>query len=160
LIFNDKYCLRDYEEVGSGKKQYEGLKVGRIFMNLPYVVGSVLRLMDDTGLSFRIAVNTNKETIIEIIKNSFKELNLIEETVNQFELRNNNIVIARNDDFDFALTLTDVDSFLYYEYNIDFYPIKFAIALDEQILLAKKIKKAFEECSIKSEIISEFEHLL
>lgn len=114
--------------------------------------------MQDISVSFRIAVNTNKEKIIEILKNndicqiSFEEKKLV--------IGRNNVEISYNKDYDEQLSVVDEDGYLYYQNNLDFYPKDNGMTLENQIQLAKEISKKFVDYGIASEIIAEFENLL
>lgn len=115
--------------------------------------------MQDISLSFFIAVNTDKETIIKILKTQ-KDILLVLFEHDQIIVGRNNVEIKRNEDYDEKLSLTDEDAFLYYESNMYFYPCDDALMLKEQIQLAKVICKTFVESGISSEIVAEFEEWL
>lgn len=112
--------------------------------------------MQDISLSFFIAVNSDKETIIKILR--------VQEDIlfghNRIIIGKNCVEIKRNEDYDKKLSLIDEDAFLYYESNMYFYPYDDTLMLDEQIQLAKKICKVFVESGISSEIVAEFERWL
>ncbi len=114
--------------------------------------------MQDISVSFRIAVNANKEKIIEILKEYKSCLTLLEEK--WFCICGNNMQINYNEDYDKELSIVDEDGFLYYENNIDFYPKDDTIMLENQVQLAKEILQKFTNYGIASEIIAEFENLL
>lgn len=113
-------------------------------------------MMQDISLSFFIAVNSDKETIIKILR--------VQEDIlfghNWIIIGKNCVEIKRNEDYDKKLSLIDEDAFLYYESNMYFYPYDDTLMLDEQIQLAKKICKVFVESGISSEIVAEFERWL
>lgn len=115
--------------------------------------------MQDMSVSFRIAVNTNRDKIIEILK-MYKYSDMIELEDNELVIGQNNVVIKYNEDYDKILSSVDEDSYLYYESNIDFYPKDNTVLLEKQIQLAKDILKIFVDYGISSEIIAEFENLL
>ncbi|GFI24815.1 hypothetical protein IMSAGC011_03619 [Lachnospiraceae bacterium] len=115
--------------------------------------------MQDISLSFFIAVNSDKETIIKILK-AQEDILLSLFGHNRIIIGKNNVEIKRNEDYDKKLSLTDEDAFLYYESNMYFYPYDDTLMLDEQIQLAKKICKVFVESGISSEIVAEFEKWL
>ena len=115
--------------------------------------------MQDISISFRIAVNTNKERIIELLKMN-KDISIITLEENKLIIGQNNVVITRNEDYDEVLSSVDEDAYLYYENNMDFYPKDNAVLIEKQIQLAKDISKKFCDYGISSEIITEFENLL
>lgn len=96
--------------------------------------------MQDISLSFFIAVNSDKETIIKILK-AQEDILLSLFGHNRIIIGKNNVEIKRNEDYDKKLSLTDEDAFLYYESNMYFYPYDDTLMLDEQIQLAKKFAK-------------------
>jgi hypothetical protein len=116
--------------------------------------------MNDISLTFRIAVNADRKTILKSLKRLFKELNTVSENAKKIEVNENHVEIYANEDYDSDLALTDEDGFLYYESNVDFYPFESNVSLDDQISLARRIESMFKEDSIKAETVSEFEHLL
>ncbi len=115
--------------------------------------------MQDISVSFRIAVNANKEKIIEIFK-KYKDIWEISLEEKELVIGRNNVVINCNEDYDKELSIIDENGYLYYENNIDFYPKDDAMMLENQIQLAKEISKKFVDYGIASEIIAEFENLL
>jgi len=116
-------------------------------------------MMQDISLSFFIAVNTDKETIIKILKTQ-EDISLSLFGHDQIIVDRNNVEIIRNEDYDEKLSLTDEDAFLYYKSNMYFYPCDDTLMLEEQIRLAKEIRKIFVESGIFSEIVAEFEEWL
>lgn len=115
--------------------------------------------MQDISITFRIAVNTNKEKIIEILK-KYKECYVISFGENKIVICKNNVVIRYNEDYDEKLAIEDEDGYLYYECNMDFYPQDDNIMLENQIEVAKKMVEIFVNYGIASEIIAEFENML
>lgn len=115
--------------------------------------------MKDISVVFRIAVNANIEKIIDILK-KYTDTCMVSLDEKKLVIRRNNVVIGYNEDYDEELSIIDEDRYLYYENNIDFYPIDDAITLENQIQLAKEISKKFVDYGIDSEIIAEFEYLL
>lgn len=115
--------------------------------------------MQDISVSFRIAVNANKDRIIEILKLN-KDIGIIALEDNELVIGQNNVIIKYNEDYNKILSSVDQDSYLYYESNIDFYPKDNAVLLENQIQLSKDIIKIFADYAISSEIIAEFENLL
>ena len=106
--------------------------------------------------SFRIAVDAGQEKIMEVLKIQK------EDTYGNFKwirtvIGANNVEISRNEDYDKKLSAVDEDAFLYYETNIDFYPVEEMVTLDQQIKLAKEILKKFADYGIPAEIVAEFE---
>lgn len=72
----------------------------------------------------------------------------------------NNVMISCNEDYDEKLAFSDEDNYLYYQNNIDFYPIDAIRTLEEQIQLSQEIIQKFTDYGIPAEIIAEFENLL
>ena len=106
------------------------------------------------SVPFRIAVNKDKETVFNILCRHYL-------TDNKKIIVSGNIVyIKNNEDFNKELSLIHEDKFLYYECNIDFYPIENTLTLENQICCVKEISKIFSENKIDFEVISEFESLL
>lgn len=116
--------------------------------------------MYNISLNFRIAVNTEMNDLIKIISTNFDGFYEIDFLKRSFLLGDNFVEIVKNDDYDIRLSNEDDDSYLYYKYNIDFYPESEHVLLSNQIKLAKRIRDLFRKETIKAEIISEFEHLL
>lgn len=116
--------------------------------------------MENISQNFRLAVNTDKETVIRILKNNFNELKDLARDTTRFMFGENYVTIAQNDDFNLNLSLTDEDGFLYYQNNLDFIPTSSHITLGKQISLSKEIADTFMRNSIRAEIIAEFEDLL
>lgn len=115
--------------------------------------------MQDISTSFRIAVNANKNKIIEKLKLN-KDISIIVSEENKLSISHNNVVINRNEDYDEVLSRVDEDAYLYYETNLDFYPKDNIVLIENQIQLAKNILKNLNDAGIPSEIIAEFENLL
>lgn len=109
--------------------------------------------------TFRLAVNTNKNRIWNILKKRYRELSELPVNSKRFILNNNNVVLDYNEDFDKEMSISDEDAYLYYEYNMDFYP-KIELSLESQITFAKELVEIFGGSGVEAEIISEFEHLL
>lgn len=109
--------------------------------------------------SFRIAVNTNKEKIIEILK-KYKDICIVSLEEKTLVIDGNIVVINYNEDYDEKLSVVDEDGYLYYKNNVDFYPKDDTLVLEKQIQLAKDISNKFVNYGIDSEIIAEFENLL
>lgn len=109
--------------------------------------------------TFRLAVNTNKNRIWNILKKRYRELSELPVNSKRFILNNNNVVLDYNEDFDKEMSISDEDAYLYYEYNMDFYP-KIELSLESQITFAKELVEIFRGGGVEAEIISEFEHLL
>lgn len=109
--------------------------------------------------TFRVTVNSNKENIINTLEENFGGL---KHTLRnkQVSLNKNFVVISLNEDYNPALAKTDEDGFLYFENNIDFYPIEDNLTLDKQISFAKKIIASFKAKRIQAELVSEFEYLI
>lgn len=116
--------------------------------------------MCNISLSFRIAVDAEKSDIIKLLKTNFNDFYKEESSERDFVLNNNYVKIMQNEDYNILLANGKDESYLYYKYNLDFYPNSENILLDYQIEISKKIKELFTKRKIKSEIISEFEHLL
>lgn len=116
--------------------------------------------MCNISLSFRIAVDAEKDDIIKILKTNFNDFHKENNSERNFVLNNNYVEIMPNEDYSIILVNGKDESYLYYKYNLDFYPNSENILLDYQVEMSKKIKKLFSKRKIKSEIISEFEHLL
>lgn len=116
-------------------------------------------MLQDISLSFFIAVNTNKETILKILKD-YEGISLSLSDYNKIIINRNNVEINRNEDYDEKLSLIDEDAFLYYESNMYFYPCDDTLILEKQIWLAKEICRMFSKLGIPSEIVAEFEELL
>lgn len=57
------------------------------------------------SLSFRIAINTDKAMILEVLRNLFKVQGYIFTENSRFTLSNNYIIINQNEDFDIKLCL-------------------------------------------------------
>ena len=76
--------------------------------------------MTDLSNSFRIAVNASKEVILQILINKYKTISNVSKDTKYFVLKNNNVVINENEDFDAVLALEDEDAYLYYENNLDY----------------------------------------
>lgn len=113
----------------------------------------------DISDTFRLAVNTNKNRIWNILKKRYRELSELPVNSKRFILNNNNVVLDYNEDFDKEMSIFDEDAYLYYEYNMDFYP-KIELSLESQITFAKELVEIFRGGGVEAEIISEFEHLL
>lgn len=109
--------------------------------------------------TFRLAVNTNKNRIWNILKKRYRELSELPVNSKIFILNNNNVVLDYNEDFDKEMSISDEDAYLYYEYYMDFYPKK-ELSLESQITFAKELVEIFGGSGVEAEIISEFEHLL
>ena len=115
--------------------------------------------MQNISFAFRIAVNTCKEKIIEILKR-YQNRHTISFGESKIVIGKNNVVISHNEDYDEKLSIEDEDGYLYYKSNMDFYPKDESVGLDEQIELAKEVSKILIDYGIASEIIAEFENLL
>lgn len=117
--------------------------------------------MQDFSLSFFIAVNADKENIIEIVKTQ-KDfcIKFYGHKYARIMLGRNNVEIEQNEDYDKNLSVKDENAFLYYQSNMYFYPYEDTVTLEEQIQLAKDVCKALEAFGISSEIVAEFEELL
>lgn len=116
--------------------------------------------MTDLSNSFRIAVNASKEVILQILINKYKTISNVSKDTKYFVLKNNNVVINENEDFDAVLALEDEDAYLYYENNLDFYPEETDLNINEQIVFARELFMLFKDNNIAAEIIAEFEHLI
>ncbi len=108
--------------------------------------------------TFRVTVNSNKENIINTLEEKWGGGDTLRNK--QFILNKNFVIISLNDDFDPVLAKTDEDGFLYFENNIDFYPIEDNLTLDNQISFAREIIASFKAKGIQAEVVSEFEHLI
>lgn len=110
--------------------------------------------------TFRLAVNANKNRIRNILMKRYRELSELPVNGKRFILNNNNIELNYNEDFDKAMSISEEDAYLYYEYNMDFYPKEKELSLEVQIAFAKELAEIFRGSGVEVEIISEFEHLL
>ena len=110
--------------------------------------------------TFRLAVNANKNRIRNILMKRYRELSELPVNSKRFILNNNNIELNYNEDFDKAMSISEEDAYLYYEYNMDFYPKEKELSLEVQIAFAKELAEIFRGSGVEVEIISEFEHLL
>lgn len=115
--------------------------------------------MGDIAITFRIAVNTDKEKILNILKR-YREHLRISFDENTVRICKNNVAISHNEDYDEKLSIKDEDRYLYYKTNMDFYPQGDNIELEKQIETAKNMVKIFADYGIASEIIAEFENLM
>jgi hypothetical protein len=109
------------------------------------------------SLSFRVAVNADKDTVLAILKENYEGFPTVRKT---FEFSDNFMTIEANDDYNEELSKTGEDAFLYYMFNLDFFPSNAVLETQKQILFAKSIRQSFVQRNIDAEIIAEFEHLL
>lgn len=116
--------------------------------------------MMNIATSFRVAINSDLETIITVIKENYKSVIDISVHNNSFILNGNTVVITYNEDYNYKLSLDQDDGFMYYENNMDFYPFDDAVGLETQIRLAKEITYYFSMQGIRAEVIAEFENML
>lgn len=115
----------------------------------------------DFAQSFRIAVNTNKEDIIEILEKYFKNIKL-NNNKHSFELNGNHAKIKENENCDPKLSIisNNRNAFLYYENKIDFFAVKDDLTLYSQKSLVSELLNIFMENGVKAELVSEFEYLI
>ncbi|MDE5772541.1 MAG: hypothetical protein K2I06_13100 [Ruminococcus sp.] len=64
----------------------------------------------------------------------------------------NIVEIYHNEDYDEVLAENE-DGWLYYNTYMDFFPIDDTITVSQEIEIAENIKKFFDNCLLKSEII-------
>ena len=62
--------------------------------------------------TFRLAVNTNKNRIWNILKKRYRELSELPVNSKIFILNNNNVVLDYNEDFDKEMSISDEDAYL------------------------------------------------
>lgn len=116
--------------------------------------------MCEISLSFRIAVDGERDNIVDIIGRNFKEFQREGNLESRFRLGSNHIGILGNEDYDRVLAKEEEEGYLYYQYHLDFYPVSEKATLHSQIAMARKIKDLLDTEKLPCEIISEFEHLL
>ena len=123
-------------------------------------IGGGIYIMWNISNTFRLAVNANKNRIRNILMKRYRELSELPVNGKRFILNNNKIELNYNEDFDKAMSISEEDAYLYYEYNMDFYPKEKELSLEVQIAFAKELAEIFRGSGVEVEIISEFEHLL
>ncbi len=104
------------------------------------------------GISqFRINVDETPENIISLIENKY-DIKKYSEKI--YFISGNVAEIYSNEDYDKDLTESE-DGWLYYNANIDFFPIDKEITGTSEKALDENIKNFFDSLGLKSEIISE-----
>lgn len=103
------------------------------------------------GISqFRITVDETPENIISLMENKY-DIKKYSEKI--YFISGNVAEIYSNEDYDKNLTESK-DGWLYYNTNMDFFPIDKEITGTSEKALAENIKSFFDSLGLKSEIIS------
>ncbi|MDE6425554.1 MAG: hypothetical protein K2K89_05405 [Ruminococcus sp.] len=102
-------------------------------------------------MQFRITVNETPENVVLLMKSRY---NIVRRSAKSWFMSGNICEIYCNEDYDKILS-TDEDGWLYYNTHMDFFPIDDKITISQEIEIAENIKKFFDSCYLRSEIIFE-----
>ena len=102
--------------------------------------------------TFRLAVNTEPDIIIEILKKIFVDFKSDGKSVRFFTAQNHHVEIYKNEDYDSVQAQNKEEGFLYFRTNIDITVIDdFKTNPNNEMQLAKFLKNGIEEVVLVAE---------
>lgn len=101
-------------------------------------------------MQFRIAINEKTENVVFLMKSQY---DIVRRSAKTYFILGNIVEIYYNEDYDKALAEIGNDCWLYYNTHMDFFPIDDTITVLQEMEIAENIKKFFDSCNLKSEII-------
>ena len=102
-------------------------------------------------MQFRITVNEAPENVVLLMESHYK---IYKRSAKTYFILGNIVEIYHNEDYDEFLSKGE-NGWFYYKTHMDFFPTMESITVAQEIEIAENIKKFFDNCLLKSEIIFE-----